>query len=79
MVCAHIRPCIPYLVQDHSQLKGSHSVHVGSDDGDPFVATFGVPEGEAPHQVNLRVGQDCREQVMALHMYVTYWETCDFI
>lgn len=45
--------CITYLVQSQGHLKGPHSVHVCSDDGDPSVGALGVPESEAPHEVHL--------------------------
>lgn len=40
-------------MQSQGHLKSPHSVHVSGDDGDPSVAAFRVPEGEAPHQVHL--------------------------
>lgn len=45
---------VVYLVQSQGHLKGPHSVHVSSDDGDASVAALRVPEAEAPHQVHLK-------------------------
>lgn len=41
-------------MQGHGHFKGAHSVHVGCYDGYAAVASFGISEGKAAHQIHLR-------------------------
>ena len=62
---SNCRSCLRYelyLIQDQSHLEGSNGVHVGRDDRDASVASSGVPEGVAPHQVHLGGEEQEQEQ-----------------
>lgn len=41
-------------MQGQGHLKGANRVHVCSDDGDSFVASLGVSEGETPQKIHLK-------------------------
>lgn len=40
-------------MQGQGHLEGPNSVHVCSDDGDSFVASLGVSEGETAQKIHL--------------------------
>lgn len=43
----------PYLTKRFCHLKGAHSVHIGSNDGDSSVCLLGIAEYEGPCEIHL--------------------------
>lgn len=51
-------------MQGHGHFKGAHSVHVGCYNGYAAVASFGISEGKAAHQIHLRQAHNGTHSVL---------------